>query len=162
MKQLQIRGVTMLLFFIGASVAMAQVSVNAGSMEASDSNQNIVLSATIGQVFANSSTANNIIELQGVQQPIRFETLSIYPVDDEETTITLYPNPATTHFKLNFSVWNSDYVYSLLDVNGKSIKSGKVLSNNAALQIDSLSEGLYLVTITDNKDFFKTFKLIKK
>lgn len=161
MKQLFTKGVFATLLTAGISVTHAQQSYNSSSLLASDSNQNIVISTSIGQVFYQTAVANDITEIQGVQQPLRFQRLSIDLVSSSVNKVTLYPNPATTHFKLDFSEWRNDFSYSIIDTNGKLLSKGKILANNASLRIDNLTTGIYLITVRDSKDFAKTFKLLK-
>jgi hypothetical protein len=151
---------SLILALVGAA-CFAQESINSGSLLANDSNQDIIISASIGQIFYQEVTTNDITEIQGVQQPLRFMTLSIDPVTTSATVVTLFPNPATTHFKLDFSQWSDDFSYSIIDINGKLLSSGKILANSAALRVDDLASGIYLITVSDSKYFAKTFKLLK-
>jgi hypothetical protein len=145
-----------------ANCATAQQSLNAGAVDAIDTNQDIVLSTSIGQVFYSENVANNISEIQGVQHALRFETLSIDTATKENLSISIYPNPATTHFKLRFSKWTENLSYAVSDINGKRLNGGKILSNDAAMPVQNLASGIYLVSITSPEGLIKTIKLIKK
>ncbi len=152
----------MFVMLLYANCATAQESFNAGAVEASDPNQDILLSASIGQVFYSENVANDISEIQGIQHPLRFETLSIDTVAKENLTITIYPNPATTHFKLRFSNWTENLSYSISDINGKRLNGGRILSNDAAMPVQNLAAGIYLVSVTSPEGLIKTIKLLKK
>ncbi len=60
--------------------------------------------------------------------------------------ISVYPNPATTF--INISVANSsDYLVSLLDINGRLIQKHR---NAVQLQVSTLEEGIYILQIVDS------------
>jgi hypothetical protein len=68
----------------------------------------------------------------------------------------VFPNPTTN--TLNVKV-EGDFVYHILDMDGRSVLSGKG-SNSAQLQMESLKSGLYLLSV--NGEFgTKTIRVTK-
>ncbi|MGB3591558.1 MAG: T9SS type A sorting domain-containing protein [Nonlabens sp.] len=151
-----------LIFIAVSSSVFAQESINSGAIEVEDAVQDVVISASIGQVFYRQNSSTDIIAIEGVQQPLRFEVLSIEAPGVEDNKITLYPNPATTHFKLRFAVWNDEYNYVLMNAKGQQLKSGKILSNEASMEVHNLSAGLYMISIYNTTGFNQTIKFLKK
>jgi hypothetical protein len=86
--------------------------------------------------------------------------LSVEKVNNETDELFIYPNPVSTEIKMsvNFSYQN-DSKYSILDINGRSIKSGNINSNT--ISVEELTAGLYILKLNVNgKRVLKKF--IKK
>ncbi len=64
-----------------------------------------------------------------------------------DSKITLYPNPANQFMTIE-SV-KSEFMYQLLDLNGRVISMNKTLSKMHMIDISILSKGIYQVEITD-------------
>ncbi len=150
------------IFFAAGKHATGQSTTNAGAIAKSDAGQNIVISSSIGQTFfsINEDANNKIVE--GVQQPLRFQVLSVDDLTSAAQKVVLHPNPATTHFTLNFKEWNNTMDYKIISVTGKEVKTGKLLTNDASVHISDLSNGVYLLLLLDQNSNSRTIKFIKK
>lgn len=72
--------------------------------------------------------------------------------------VSFYPNPVTN--VLNANVSSADYSnYAIVDINGSTIKTG-VVTDNLQVNVEDLSQGVYIVSLTGNKNY--TFKFVKK
>jgi len=69
----------------------------------------------------------------------------------DEPGISIYPNPAATNFTIHFdpSV-NHHTTYSLVDMNGRVIKTGIVQNQYTVVSCENLSDGIYLCRIEEN------------
>jgi hypothetical protein len=88
---------------------------------------------------------------------IEGETLSL-----EETLaqdLILYPNPTKGDLNINATYGFEDAVYTIFDINGKSVLSGNFDSNT--IDASSLSTGNYILKIVSN-GLTKTQKFIKQ
>jgi len=117
-------------------------------------------SYSVGQVAYATNTGSNGSVLQGVQQPFEISTT----VGINETSIHLemsvYPNPTTDYLTLKVED-NSNLSYQLYDLQGKVIENKKVNANSTIITMEALPKATYFLTVTDNKNTVKTFKVIK-
>ncbi len=82
---------------------------------------------------------------------------------DNETTAVVYPNPSPTNFRLYLSLANQkDTDLELFSADGKKLYTKRVQSNGI-IDIDAsrYKAGVYILKV-NQKDFNKTFKLIKE
>jgi subtilisin family serine protease len=81
---------------------------------------------------------------------LALNTVSI-ETNDEETTLTLFPNPVNNELNLCLeSPLTTTFSYEVVDLTGKIIYSG-VLSSSLNLDVTDLSKGIYLVVLKDDK-----------
>ena len=79
-------------------------------------------------------------------------------VKDKETDITCYPNPTTDYLNIKIS-GSPNFNLNIYDLNGKLLKSEK---NNTSIQIQDLTNGLYIVEIVDLENDNKIIRKIIK
>lgn len=119
------------------------------------------ISYTVGQVFYISSEDSSGSTLQGVQQSIELFALS---TADEELiqSVKTFPNPTKDVFVLKFQnmEWN-DVTFILMDINGKTLQSGTIKSNQSFINIQGYSKGIYVLRLFYKKHPLKTFKILK-
>lgn len=99
------------------------------------------------------------------------DTVIRYPIDygteyriqhNSKSDITLYPNPANTHFYLqDSSRMNAFYTIYIYDNYGIYIHKLDNIQNNMPVNIKTLSSGYYLVKAISDFGTVSTFKLIK-
>ena len=91
-------------------------------------------------------------------------TLSLSPVSITELmlfkNITIYPNPATRQVTIIADAKLSGTVFTVYNYTGKSVIEGKINSENTLIDLENLSEGIYLINIGEN--IKQTFKVIKQ
>jgi hypothetical protein len=73
---------------------------------------------------------------------------------------SVYPNPAQSVINVKADATLLGSVYIVYDNTGKVVLSGKLNSEKTTLEIDNLSEGIYMFSIGENLN--QTFKVIKE
>lgn len=79
-------------------------------------------------------------------------------VENESFNVSLYPNPSNTVATLQFDL-NQKYNVTIYNMNGQVIESLQFTGNRLDINTSSLSNGLYIVDIQNNKNKF-TEKLV--
>jgi hypothetical protein len=77
--------------------------------------------------------------------------------------ISIYPNPATD--LINIQIDNSKYKkleYSIYNIVGKAIKSGRLMPDNSEIQINELRSGVYFLNLRDEGVDLLNEKIIVK
>ena len=77
----------------------------------------------------------------------------------EFNEFSVYPNPTSNHITLKVNNQLIGAVYIICDNMGKMVMSGQIKSENFIIDLDNLSNGIYLFSIGDNNK--QTFKVIK-
>lgn len=115
-------------------------------------------------VTDNSSTTNpgsiTKISYIGALEP----TLSTDENALANGSLKLYPNPAATSFSLNFPTQNGQTAkVSIVDLMGRTVMASKSVQANQPVDVSRLSNGVYLVNITDgnNKSVLKKLVVAK-
>jgi hypothetical protein len=120
------------------------------------------VSYSIGQIAYSSLSGTNGSLIQGVQQP--YENSIITSINDFAIDIKaqVYPNPATN--QLILSIGMEDYKnlrFVLVDLQGKILKSDKVINPNSTIDFSKFSNGTYFLTVLLNKKQIKSFQIVK-
>lgn len=115
-------------------------------------------------VTDNNSTTNpgsiTKISYIGALEP----TLSTDENTLAKASLKLYPNPAATSFSLNFPTQNGQTAkVSIVDLMGRTVMASKSVQANQPVDVSRLSNGIYLVNITDgnNKSVLKKLVVAK-
>ena len=74
--------------------------------------------------------------------------------------ISLKQNPVASVLELNISDELHNLQYTIVTLQGKTIKNEKLLSN--VISVDKLQSGIYFLTIEDKANTIKTLKFVKK
>ena len=87
--------------------------------------------------------------------------LGIQPIADLNSSISVYPNPASEEVTITFESTNAgDYNISMTDVFGRVVKEetikATVGNNNQKLQLAGLAKGVYMVTLQSCNYIYKT------
>ncbi|MBW6482294.1 MAG: T9SS type A sorting domain-containing protein [Vicingaceae bacterium] len=72
---------------------------------------------------------------------------------------SVYPNPTSSQIMLKVNTNLVGAVYTIYDNMGKSVMSGKINNEHTVIELDNLSNGIYLFSIGENSQ--QTFKVIK-
>jgi uncharacterized delta-60 repeat protein len=81
---------------------------------------------------------------------------------DQNTTFTLYPNPAGDNITIQNNKYSSEsFEYSIFDLSGKKIQSGSSIFNEQ-MNIQRLEKGNYIIQFETKKGDRKSLKLVKK
>jgi hypothetical protein len=96
---------------------------------------------------------------------IAIDALSITSINSVLETpsnlkISLFPNPTSKELNINAPAHLLGTTYSIFDCVGKRIKEGKITSSKALLDVEDLSEGLYIFSIGESSG--QVLRFIKK
>ena len=80
--------------------------------------------------------------------------------ENTNTSFEFYPNPTTNQIIINVEKQLLGSVYMIYDYTGKSILSGKILSEQSVIDLGDLSKGIYFLSIGENLE--RTVKVIKE
>ena len=137
----------------------AQVSVNAAGGNATGDGGSV--SFSVGQMTFSANVGPNGSVTQGVQQPYEISVLSVAE-QAENINLSVYPNPSTDYLYLTTSDEISDLSYQLFDMNGKLLKSEKIVGNQTNINMQGLVSATYFVKVNQGNKTVKSFKIIKK
>ncbi len=163
MKQLKL---TAICLFVSAMVfgqsLERQVIGNAGE---SVQNGTAGLSYTIGE----QATASQIIPAtkltQGFQQVDPEEFVGILDLYAQQIQASVYPNPTVNILKLRsdlYTIGIDELDFQVLDLHGKLVLQGVVLSDGGSFDVSSLAASTYtLVLRSSNGDFEQKIRFVK-
>ena len=131
-----------------------------GTSGTSHSNENTIVSFTIGEVVIQTYTETSVTLSQGFQQPSYGLTTSIQENGKLDYQVSAFPNPSD-HFVV-LSVKNpKKHSYVLYDMNGNAIEQKEITKNETRIDFSKLPSSTYLLKVIDDKKVVETFKLIK-
>ena len=88
-------------------------------------------------------------------------TEAIIVEDKNDKTIDVYPNPATTFFVVYNYNKETGYNIELIDMNGRTVKRSSTKAIATRIEVSGLSNGLYILRLTDIKGkVIRTEKII--
>ncbi len=135
-----------------ASVAAGGVATGSGGSS----------SYSIGQVIYITATGGGGTSSQGVQIPFEITTLSGEEFTQISLEMMVYPNPTTSFVNLKITNYDfQDLNYQLTDLNGREIANQKIATSETAIELQNLSNAIYLLNVNDKNKTLKTFKIIK-
>jgi hypothetical protein len=78
----------------------------------------------------------------------------------QSNLFSIYPNPTNSQInvKTDAKLLGSNYI--IYDFTGKSVLSGKIISEDSLIELGNLSGGIYLLSVGENMN--QTFKVIKE
>jgi hypothetical protein len=86
--------------------------------------------------------------------------LNFTGIDEQENSkIIISPNPASDYFVVSAPEELIGEVYSIIDLNGKTLKKGTLTQKEQKIEIGNLSEGMYLFKINNISE--QTFRIVK-
>jgi hypothetical protein len=119
----------------------------------------------VGGMTEGTMVSNNLGSFDGFLVALKTSDLSVQKpritsVSTAKTTnVTLYPNP-TNGFVVIENFENNAVNYALCSITGQKIQMGAFNQGTHHLDLSSLSNGIYLISFTDNVGT-KTIKIIK-
>ncbi len=78
--------------------------------------------------------------------------IDVKQIDKQSKNIAVYPNP--THHHLNIKVFDEliGKYYTIYDVIGNTVLTGKITSNLTVIEIDKLQQGFYMLNVEGNSN----------
>lgn len=68
---------------------------------------------------------------------------------NQRETITIYPNPSSGLFTIDYPFTNESKVYTVSDINGKVVREGVINKEKSQLNLSEFVSGIYLLRIED-------------
>ncbi|MDB9775899.1 T9SS type A sorting domain-containing protein [Vicingaceae bacterium] len=80
----------------------------------------------------------------------------------EEISFVVYPNPSSglITIQINTSLSQENQAYSVFDVKGREVYSGKLLGNREVVNLGDFNNGLYLIRLISDNGSVKTKRII--
>ena len=146
------------LMFSFLSIVAVSAQVVVSTQGDSYTNSNGKLDFTIGEVVIESASNSTGKLTQGFHQS-KWTVTAI-----EENTLNfeanVFPNPMASVLNILTSDFKN-VSYAMYDVQGKLIASNELNSEQTALPVSELAQGMYSLILTNGAQKLKTFKLIK-
>lgn len=119
------------------------------------------VSHSVGQLFTSSQVTSNVRIDVGIQIPLQILTLN-HP-ELKSIQLTAFPNPSTDFVVLSLTAIEFEKMhYTIHSLKGEIIKKASLTAASTVIDIRSLSDGTYIVRVTQDHQELKTFKIIKK
>ncbi len=114
---------------------------------------------TIGEFVSETIENNSNILTQGFYQSNLITSEVIIPFSTSEI-ISVFPNPAKNKLFINCNT-TKDMSFRLLNVTGILLKGGIITNKTTLIQMDNITNGIYLLEIRRKFKSVKTFKIVK-
>ena len=149
---------TIVLFSLFASISVSAQEVVSTQGE-SYSNASAKIDFTIGEVVINTGTDGTNDLTQGFHQT----NWTFLGVEDFAPNFqaTIFPTPTQDVFNIKTSVFEN-VTYTLYDAQGKLVMQNILSAEQTPIQVSQLAPGSYSLTLNNETQNLKTFKLIKQ
>ncbi|MCB0704084.1 MAG: zinc-dependent metalloprotease [Saprospiraceae bacterium] len=97
------------------------------------------------------ATADPVVVTEEVNAPASFG-LNEFNFEEEETTINMYPNPASSELNLDIPTTMNVRAIRVFAVNGAEVMIPRSTDNNETLNIADLSQGIYFLSIETDEE----------
>lgn len=151
--------ISFLLFFTCTSYSQEAILPVGGDIAGSTGS----VSYSVGQVMYTIQSDSTGSVTQGVQQPYEIFNMGIndsFP----ELQIMVFPNPTADNFIVQIVDHCNEqrYLYHLVNLEGRMITSGEIVSSHTIIQSGILPPSIYILhIITEGMRPVTTFKIIK-
>ncbi len=120
------------------------------------------VSFSIGQINTMTSSSENYLIIEGVQQTFDAMPTSISDTPIHNELITIYPNPTKDIIQIKTDVPNTFFTQiKIYNSEGSLIESIKTKKAIYKLNISSLPSGIYYIQTKTNQNYLSSHKLIK-
>jgi len=145
----------LLSLFATISVTAQEVVSTQGD---SYSNASGNIDFTIGELIIDTGTDGTNDITQGFHQT----NWNFVGLDDNDPSYeaTIFPNPTSELLNIRTSTFEN-VTYTLYDAQGKLILQDKLSAEQTPIQASQLAPGNYSITLTNETQNLKTFKLVK-
>ena len=149
---------TLVLFSFFASLAVTAQEV-VGTQGDSYSNASANIDFTIGEVIINTGTDGTNDLTQGFHQT----NWNFLGVEDfaPNYEASIFPNPTSDVLNIRTSSFEN-VTYTLYDAQGKLVMQNILSAEQTPIQVSQLDPGSYSLTLNNETQNLKTFKLIKQ
>lgn len=150
-----------LIFKPGKVTATVSILINGDRIGEPDESFSVVLTNANNAGITKATGTGTILN----DDKTNFAATSISANVSTETKAVVMPNPANSFVNVQVKGFSGLVTVSLMNVQGKTVQqqkqqTGKTFSNQLQLNVSSLTAGLYILVITDEKGNRSTEKLI--
>tara|TARA_B100000809_G_scaffold83022_1_gene81389 strand:+ start:186 stop:677 length:492 start_codon:yes stop_codon:yes gene_type:complete len=147
-----------LLFSLFATISVTAQEV-VSTLGDSYSNASGSIDFTIGEVIINTGTDGTNDLTQGFHQT----NWNFVGLEDHAPSYEaiIFPNPTSEVLNIRTSTFEN-VTYTLYDAQGKLILQDKLSAEQTPIQVSQLAPGSYSITLNNQTQNLKTFKLIKQ
>lgn len=126
------------------------------------SNDQVSLSFSVGQSIAGMITNGAVLE-QGFQVDLSSTQPVVTGIEEGDTEITVFPNPAEQSIQVKISSAKHTFHFRLFDASGKEIQE-KTNINEPVSEFDmhELKPAVYFLTIREPQGKTRTISIVKK
>lgn len=151
----------MILCLISITAVNAQSGANSAGINATGSEGKV--SASVGQVFTNTNSSGSHYAVEGVQQPYEISVITSNEEINEMTEyITVFPNPIVDDITIKYENRKAAKCsYALIDMNGRLVKQAGIEADQTEIEAAFLVKGTYVLSIFNENQLVKSFKIIK-
>ena len=148
---------TLVLFSLFASISVSAQEV-VSTQGDSYSNASANIDFTIGEVIIDTGTDGTNDLTQGFHQT----NWNFVGVEDHAPSYEaiIFPNPTSKVLNIRTSTFEN-VTYTLYDAQGKLVMQDKLSAEQTPTQVSQLAPGNYSLTLNNQTQNLKTFKLIK-
>ena len=149
---------TLLFFLLLTSVCVSAQEVVATQGD-SYTNSSGSIDFTIGEVVINTGSDGSNDLTQGFHQT----NWNFVSIEDHVPSYeaTIFPNPTSDVLNIRTSTFEN-VTYTLYDALGKLVIQDKLSSVQTPIQVNQLAPGAYSLTLNNDAQKLKTFRLIKQ
>jgi hypothetical protein len=148
---------TIMLFSLLTTLSVSAQEVIATQGD-SYSNASANIDFTIGEVVINTGTDGNNDLTQGFHQT-NWNFLGVEDFAPNYEAI-IFPNPTEDVLNIRTSTFEN-VTYTLYDAQGKLVMQNILSAEQTPIQVSQLAPGVYLLTLNNQTQNLKTFKLVK-
>ncbi|CAL2083027.1 T9SS type A sorting domain-containing protein [Tenacibaculum sp. 190524A02b] len=149
--------IVFLLLSIGALQAQEVVTSSGGNATGEGSSSYSIG----GVVYSTHSSAEGSVT-EGVQQPYEISTTLGVEIEDIQLNLKAYPNPTINNLTLSIGNYTEKNVsYKLYTIQGRLLEAEKLKDVKTTINMESLPESAYMLSVYSNQNLIKTFKIIK-
>ena len=155
-----------LFLTVGLGIALLSASAQTASPELVSSsgdsfnNTSYQLDWSIGECITATHSAGDYVITQGFHQ----NSYVVTSVEDLRTDIqmSVYPNPTSDFISLKVeSSKAEDMQYTITDFSGRVLQTANFVEDIEQINFTNYAVGTYFITVLENNQLIKSFKIIK-
>lgn len=145
-------------FCIPTTQAQEAITSGGGNI----SNQEGVVSFSIGQLVFTTIEGDGGTAAQGVQQSLEWLVTDVVDDLDFEISINAFPNPTTDDLFLEIENYErNDLSYQLFNLEGELIASEKINEDQVVISMSRLPASVYILRVMELNENVKTIRIVK-
>ena len=142
--------------------ALAQPRDVVSASGASFNNSSGYITYTIGECISTTLSSSTVILTQGfLQTGLPKSTHGVPVLNLPEIEISVFPNPVKYQLVLQTGDPQGLH-YMLYDVRGGLIERGQVFNERTEIDFTALEPAVYILRVTDNREFVRLFQIVKQ